>query len=155
MMCDPVSLTVAAIATTGVQIYATNQAAKQTFRAQNEQATAALEEKTDAAEEELGQRMKEFRRARSRARVAGGESGAQGQSFAVSLNQSVQDQNADAGIINKNLVLGQRQTLSDLRVANSQVRTVSSLEAGLRIGTAGLGAFSTADAASKVGAVAK
>lgn len=153
-MCDPVTLTVAAIAVTGVQIYSTNQAAKQTFAAQNQQAIAALDEKQSAAEESMGQRMKEFRKTRARARVAGGESGAQGQSFAVSLNQSVQDQNADAAIINKNLVLGQRKILTDLQNANSRVRTVSSLEAGLRIGTAGLGAYSAATNAANAGALA-
>lgn len=153
-MCNPVILAVGAIAATGIQIYSTNQAAKQTFKAQNEQAINALDEKKSAAEEEMGQRLKEFRKTRARARVAGGESGAQGQSFAVALNQSVQDQNADAGLVNKNLVLGQRKILNDLDVANSQVRTVSSLEAGLRIGTAGLGAYSAATDAAKVGAAA-
>lgn len=153
-MCEPVSLTLAAMAVTGIQIYSTNQAAKQTFKAQNEQAVAALDEKQSAAEESMGQRMKEFRKTRARARVAGGESGAQGQSFAVSLNQSVQDQNIDAGIVNKNLVLGQRKILTDLESANSRVRTVSSLEAGLRIGSAGLGAFSAATNAANAGALA-
>jgi hypothetical protein len=141
------------MAIAGIQVYSTNQAAKATFKAQNEQATSALEERTDAAEEELGQRMKEFRKARARARVAGGESGAQGQSFAVSLNQSVQDQNIEAGIVNKNLVLGQRKILTDLNVANASVRTVSGLEAGLQIGGAGLSAFSAADKAKKAGSI--
>ena len=152
--CDPVTLTVAAIATTGIQIYTTNQAAKATFKAQNEQAKNALEEKQSAAEEELGQRLKEFRKTRARARVAGGESGAQGQSFAVGLNQTIQDQNADTGIINKNLVLSQRQTLNDLKTANSNVRTVSGLEAGLQIGTAALGKYSGAKAAQYSGDLA-
>lgn len=150
-MCDPVTLTIAAIATTGVQIYTTNQAAKATFKAQNDQAVAALDEKQSAAEEELGLRMKEFRKTRARARVAGGESGAQGQSFAVGLNQSLQDQNIDAGIINKNLVLGQRKILTDLENANASVRTVSGLSAGLQIATAGLGTFASATAAANAG----
>ncbi len=143
-MCEPTTLAALAIASTGFSIYTQNQAARQQFRAQRQQAEAAMEEQQAAAEIELGARLKEFRKQRARARVAGGESGAQGQSYAVALNQSIQDQDEIAGIINKNLALGQRSTLLDLASANAATRTVSGLEAGLQIATAGTAAYSSA-----------
>jgi hypothetical protein len=151
-MCHPLAIAAITIATTGAQIYATNRAAKSAFKAQHSQAVAALEEKQDAAAEALGARMKEYRKTRATARVAGGESGAQGQSYSVGLNQLVQDANMDAGVLNKNLALGQRQVLTDLASANANVRTVSGLEAGLQIAAAGVSGYSLGtDLAGKTG----
>lgn len=140
-MCEPVSTsTIVLMAISAASaVYSTkvtNDAAEDQFQAQHDQATAQIEENLSAAEEELGQRLKESRRSRARARVAGGESGAQGQSFATAINQSIQDQNVDAGIIAKNIALGQKSTLASLDSVNAGVRTVSSIEAGLQIGTA-------------------
>lgn len=148
-MCDPVTMATLAIATTGYSVYQTNQSAKAQFAAQRQQAEHALEEQQTRSEEELGARMKEYRKTRARARVAGGESGAQGQSFAVSLNQLIQDQDADIALAHKNLALGQRSTLTDLASAGASVRTVSGLEAGLQIATAGAGAYSSAKKAGE------
>ena len=148
-MCDPVTMTTLAIATTGYGIYQTNRAAEAQFDAQNQRAAAALEEQATSATEEIGARMKEYRKVRARARVAGGESGAQGQSFAVGLNQTIQDQDEAAALVAKNLALGSRSTLLDLASANASVRTISGLEAGLQIGSAGLGAYRGAKAAQK------
>ena len=143
-MCDPVTLTTLAIATTGYSIYQTNEAAKNQFQAQQQRTEAALEEQATQATEEIGARMKEYRKVRARARVAGGESGAQGQSFAVGLNQMLQDQDEDVALVSKNLSLGSRSTILDLASANASVRTVSGLEAGLQIGAAGASAYAGA-----------
>jgi len=145
-MCEPVIMASLAVASTGFQIYQTNESAKSQFKAQHAQAEQALEEQQASATEDLGARMKEFRKTRARARVAGGESGAQGQSFAVALNQNLQDAGIQSGIIGKNLSLQQRSTLTDLESANARVRTVSGLEAGLRIASSGLGAYNAAKA---------
>jgi hypothetical protein len=148
-MCGVTELTLLSIATTGFTVYQQNQAAKSTFKAQHKQAEAALEEQQSAAEEDMGQRLKQFRKQRARARVAGGESGAQGQSYAVALNQSLQDQDEVAGIISKNLSLGQRSKVMDLAAANSQVRTVSGLEAGLQIASSATSTYYSAKKAEK------
>lgn len=136
-----------AIATTGFGIYQTNRAAKNQFQAQQQQAQHMLEEQAAKATEELGARMKEYRKVRARARVAGGESGAQGQSFAVGLNQLIQDQDETAGLVAKNLALGARSTITSLESANASVRSISGLEAGLQIAQTGAYAYYGAKAA--------
>jgi len=141
MCLPPPAMAALAIATTGYGIYQTNQAAKSQFQAQQKQAEHMLEEQQTKATEELGARMKEYRKVRARARVAGGESGAQGQSYAVGLNQLIQDQDETAGQIAKNLALGTRSTITSLEAANSAVRTVSGLEAGLQIASSGAYAY--------------
>ena len=93
--------------------------------------------------------MKERRKVRARARVAGGESGAQGQSFSVSLNQMLQDADEEAALISKNLSLGQRQVMTDLSSAQASVRSVSGLEAGLQIAAAGASAYASGSKASQ------
>lgn len=141
-MCGIVEAAVAlSIATTGYGIYQTNEAAKNQFQAQQQRTEAALEEQATQATEEIGARMKEYRKVRARARVAGGESGAQGQSFAVGLNQLIQDQDETRALVAKNLALGGRSALTSLDAANSAVRTVSGLEAGLQIANAGTYAY--------------
>lgn len=148
-MCDPVTLTTLAIATTGYSVFQSNAAAREQFRAQAKQAEQAVEEKQVAATEELGARMKERRKIRARARVAGGESGAQGQSFSVSLNQMLQDADEEAALIGKNLSLGQRQVMTDLASAQASVRTISGLEAGLQIAAAGASAYASGSKAEQ------
>ena len=147
MCLDPITAAGLAIATTGYQVYQTNRAAEAAFDAQNQQAANAIEEQQAAAEEEMGATLREYRKARARARVAGGESGAQGQSFSVSLNQYLQDADEAAGISTVNTRLGQRRILSDLDAANSQVRTISGLEAGLTIAGNATSAYRGAKAA--------
>ena len=147
-MCEPVSITMAIVSAAGVlaNVVATNSSAEDQFAAAHEQAENQMEENRAGAEENLGARLKEMRRVRARARVAGGESGAQGQSFAVGLNQMVQDQNMATAIVAKNVALGARSTNSQLKLANSNVRTVSGLSAGLQIATAGASGYMTGSA---------
>ena len=78
------------------------------------------------------------RERRSRMRVAAGESGALGKSFAASINQSLQDQDNDAAVVAENVAFSQRGIDSRRNVALSRVRSVSSVEAGLAIATSGV-----------------
>lgn len=140
-MCDPVTLTVLAIATTGVQLYAESQTAKAQRSAINQQAESEREETLEAGEEELGVRIRAAREARSRTRVAAGESGALGASFAAQINQSLSDSNLDAALVSKQIAFGQRNVDDRANVALAGIRSPSALSAGLQIASAGVSGF--------------
>lgn len=141
-MCDPVTMTILAVATTGINIYAQNQTAKAQRQATEVQAENERMEALESSEEEIGQRIRAAREARSRARVAAGESGALGASFAASINQSLQDQDTDIALVSKNLAFTQRGIEDRANVAFAGIRKTSALQAGLQIATAGASGFS-------------
>lgn len=140
-MCDPVTMTLLAVAATGVNIYAQNQTAKAQRQAIETQAENERIEALESSEEEIGQRIRAARESRSRVRVAAGESGALGASFAASINQSLQDQDTDIALVSKNLAFQQRGIEDRANVAFAGIRTTGALQAGLQIATAGAKGF--------------
>jgi len=153
-MCDPVTATVTAlsIATAGVGIYSQNESAKAQSEMIQRQADSEREESLDSAEEEIGSRIREARERRARARVAAGESGAQGASYAAMVNQSINDQQADTALVQKNSLNQQRAINDRVEVAESQIKRVSGLEAGLKIANAGVSGLSAGKSlSSKIG----
>lgn len=136
-------MAVTSAALAGIGLYAQHQSAKAQAAALEAQAEAERRETLERNEEELGQRVRAAREARARARVAAGESGAMGQSFAAMLNQSLQDQDMDAALVAKNVAFSQRATNDRLATALSGIRSPSALEAGLQIATAGISGFQT------------
>lgn len=145
-MCDVITPTVLAymaIASSAVGIYATTQTAKAQAEAIGVQQENERSEAVDVAEEELGQRIREGREKRARARVAAGESGALGASFAASINQSLADENMDAALVQKNVAFTQRGIDDRANTALAGIRSPSALEAGLKIATAGVQGYNT------------
>lgn len=142
-MCEPTTMAVLAIASAGVSAYATHQSAKAQSDAMKAQAETERLEATASAEEQMGVKVRAAREARARARVAAGESGAMGASFAASINQSLQDQDMDNALAAKNLSFQQRGIDDRLATGLSQVRDVSALEAGLSIASAGVSGYQT------------
>jgi len=143
-MCDPVSaMVVISVASAGVGLYAQRETAKAQSAAIGVQAEHEREEISDAAEEELGQRIRASRERRGRARVAAGESGALGASFAASINQSLSDQDYDAALIAKKSAMSQRGVEDRANTALAAIRSPSALEAGLTIATAGISGYQT------------
>lgn len=140
-MCEPTTLALIAIASAGVSAYAQNQSAKAQTEAMTAQAETERLEQSSATEEAMGQRIRAAREQRARARVAAGESGAMGASFAAMVNQSIQDQSMDSALAAKNLAFQQRAVDDRLSTGLSQVRKVSAVEAGLSIGTAGMSGY--------------
>ncbi len=137
-MCLPApALAALSIATTATRIYAQNESAEAQQDLISAQADAERRESLEAAEEDLGMRIKAARELRSRMRVAAGESGAQGASFAAAINQTIQDQDSASAAVANQLSFTQRGVNDRQASALSQVRTVSGLEAGLQIATAG------------------
>lgn len=144
-MCEPISattMTYISLASAAVSTYAQME----TSKAQAEQIGVQQEnERREAkavAEEELGVRVKEAREKRSRARVAAGESGALGASFAAQINQSLMEQDIMAAKIAKGTAFAQRGIDDRAATALANARGPSSLEAGLTIAGAGAKAFS-------------
>ncbi len=144
-MCGPIAPAAMAwisIASTAVSTYATME----TSKAQSEQIGVQQEnerrEAKEVAEEELGVRVKEAREKRSRARVAAGESGALGASFAAQINQSLADQDIMAAKIAKGAAFAQRGIDDRAATALANARGPSSLEAGLSIAGAGFSGYS-------------
>jgi len=145
-MCEIISATTMmyiSIATTAVSIYAQSETAKAQKAQIGAQQEHEREEVAEAAEEELGQRIRASRERRARARVAAGESGALGASFAASINQSLTDENMDAALIAKKSAFTQRGIDDRANTALSQIRSPSALEAGLQIATAGISGYQT------------
>jgi hypothetical protein len=145
-MCEPISATTMmyiSIASAAVSAYATHESAKAQRDQIKTQMANEREEVHEKAEEELGQRIRDSRERRARARVAAGESGALGNSFAASINQSLTDQNMDAALVQKNAAFADRGVQDRANVALSQIRDPSALEAGLQIATAGINGYRT------------
>jgi hypothetical protein len=132
-----------AIASAAVSAYATTQSAKAQREQIEVQAENERNEEAESAEEELGQRIRASRERRARARVAAGESGALGASFAASINQSLVDENMDAALVSKASAFAQRGVEDRANTALSQIRSPSALEAGLQIASAGVTGYNT------------
>jgi len=135
------ALAALSIASTAASMYAQHGQAKAQARGIKTQQEHAREEVAEAAEEDLGQRIRASRERRARARVAAGESGALGASFAASINQSLTDMDMDAALVSKNAAFAQRGIDDRANTALSQIRDPSALEAGLQIASAGVSGY--------------
>ena len=145
-MCEVISattMTYLAIASSAVGVYAADQTAKAQKQNIETQQESERREVHEQAEEELGVRVKEAREKRARARVAAGESGALGASFAASINQSIQDQDNTAALVSKNVAFAQRGIDDRANTALAGIRDPSALEAGLSIATAGVSGYNS------------
>ena len=135
------ALAALSIASTATSLYAQHGAAKAQAAGIRTQQEHEREEAAESAEEDLGQRIRASRERRARARVAAGESGALGASFAASINQSLTDMNMDAALVAKNAAFAQRGIDDRANAALSQIRDPSALEAGLQIAGAGVSGY--------------
>ena len=126
-MCEPVTIGLAIASAVGQVASARQQGRAQ--RASNaNQAAVQREEQRDAAETRIGDRMKQARRERARARVAAAEGGVGGQSFALQIKQSEFDQDLDAARINKNLGTAIRRTDAQQRSLDAQTANPNALD---------------------------
>jgi len=136
-MCNPVAGMWISMAMSAVQTYSQHETAQAQAKAIGVQQENERTEARDVAEEELGVRVREARSKRERARVAAGESGALGQSFAAQINQSIADQDMMAAKVAKGLAFSQRGIDDRANTALAGIHDPSALEAGLSIGSAG------------------
>ena len=117
-MCDPVSLTIAAVMAAGsiASNVAANKAADAQAKAINAQGEIRSEEIADSAGAELDERARAARRERAAARVAASESGISlgSNSFLAMLQASEIDQSIDSGLILKNQRNQQRANTAEV-----------------------------------------
>lgn len=142
-MCEPTTIMVGlSIASAAVSVYSQQQTAKAQTANIKQQQEHEREEAHESAEEELGQRIRAQRERRARARVAAGESGALGASFAAQINQSLMDQDMEAALVSKQAAFSQRGADDRANTALAGIRSPSALEAGLQIAGAGMAGYS-------------
>ena len=140
-MCNPTAGMWISMAMSAAQTYAQHETATAQAKAIGVQQENERMEARDIAEEQLGERVKEAREKRARARVAAGESGALGASYAAMINQSIADQDMMAAKIAKGLAFSQRGIEDRANVALAGIQDPSALEAGLTIGAAGASGY--------------
>jgi hypothetical protein len=133
------------IASAAVGVYAQHESAKAQAEAIGNQAEGEREEAHAVAEEEMGESVRIAREKRARALTAAGESGALGQSFAVAMNQSIQDQDADLALAEKGLAFKSRGISDREGTALAGIRDPSALEAGLTIVGAGVSGYAAGE----------
>lgn len=146
-MCDPVSLTIAAVTMAVVGNVAGNIASNKAADAQaaaiNAQGEIRSEEIADAAGADLDERARAARRERAAARVAASESGVSlgSNSFLAMLQASEIDQSIDSGLILKNQKNQQRANTAEVKSSLAGIQKKTGLGMALDAGQAGLSAY--------------
>lgn len=143
-MCEPTIMAAVAVASTAAGIVSQVKAAKVQEAAIREQLSAAQEQNTDKASDEINERLREARREQGRIKVAAGEAGLQ---LTGSIDTLLRD-----GLMQANLA--EQATIDNRDRANegvyreaasmmSQVEKPTVLGAGLQLATAGMQGYSS------------
>lgn len=147
-MCDPVSLTIAAVMAVGsiASNVAANKAADAQAKAINAQGEIRSEEIADAAGADLDERARAARRERAAARVAASESGISlgSNSFLAMLQASEIDQSIDSGLILKNQRNQQRANTAEVKSSLAGLQKKTGLGIALDAGVAGVTGYKAA-----------
>ena len=142
-MCDPVTMSIAMGASKGLQIWGQRQMTKAQFGTLAAQRAAQNEEISGKAGREMGERVKQGRAERARLRVAGGEAGITGNSFAASLMDAAFQQSDDVSAISKDADYAQRASEARFQSSLATVKNPGFLENTLQIATASAGGYAT------------
>lgn len=143
-MCEPTTImTALALTSAAAGTYGQYRSASAQEDALNEQARIRAEENADAAETQLGERVREARKERARIRVAAGESGVAGLSVAAQLSNSFLQQSQDVATIRRQAHMNQRAANAATRSEMSKIVKPTALSAGLQIAAAGYRGYST------------
>jgi hypothetical protein len=138
-MCDPVTMTIMAVASTAAGIVGQVQSAKSQTAAIQAQATQAATEAASKASGETNDRLREARREQSRIKVAAGEAGLQlGGSIDLLLRDSQLQSSMAAGRIQDNQGRENGATSAEANSMLSRVTSPTLLGAGLQIAGAGI-----------------
>lgn len=143
-MCDPITMTVLAVASTAAGIVGEVKAAKRNTAAVHEQLAEVknqIDQKTGA---EINERQRAARREQGRTKVAAGEAGLQ---LGGSIDLLLKDSAMQAGLSeersldnrNNDVIAANREATSAL----SKIESPTILGAGLRIATAGMQGYSS------------
>jgi len=141
-MCDPVSITLAAVSIIGsvAANQAQNRAARRQAAAIQTQSDLQAEEIRGAQGQQLDERARAARRERAAARVAASESGINlgSNSFLAMLQTSEINQSIDSGLILKNEKIQQRSRVAETNSILSGIHTKTGLGIALDATQAGV-----------------
>jgi hypothetical protein len=147
-MCDPVSLTIAAVMAVGsiAGNIAGNRAADAQEDAINAQGEIRSEEIADATGADIDERARAARRERAAARVAASESGISlgSNSFLAMLQASEIDQSIDSGLMLKNQRNQQRANTAEVKSSLAGIQKKTGLGIALDAGIAGVSGYKAA-----------
>ncbi len=143
-MCEPVSLTIAALSvlSAGAQIHGTRETAKAQFAANAQQREAQNEEIAARASVQAGERVKEARAERSRIRVSAGEANIAGNSFMAMLSDSILQEDMDLGTIGLDARFQDRASEARFLSANASVNNPSLFQNVTKLGMAAVAGYS-------------
>ncbi len=143
-MCEPVSLTVAALSvlSAGANIHGTREAAKTQFAANAAQREAQQEEILASASVQAGERVKQARAERARIRVSAGEANVAGNSFMAMLSDSVLQEDMDIGTIGLDARFQDRASEARFMSANAAVNNPSLFQNITKLGMAAVSGYS-------------
>ena len=141
-MCDPVSITLAAVSVIGsvAANREANKAARRQAAAIEEQSAIQGEEIADAMGQQLDERARAARRERAAARVAASESGINlgSNSFLAMLQTSEINQSIDSALIRKNENIHQRARRAETKSLLSGIHMKNGLGIALDATQAGV-----------------
>lgn len=142
-MCEPTTIALVglSVASSVTSLVGQQSQANAQADALGKQRKAQAEEQAAQAEENLGQRVREGRRARARMRVAAGEAGISGNSFEAQISNSLFQQDQDSALIAKNLAFADRASQARTESAFASLDTSTPLSAGLQIANAGASGY--------------
>lgn len=146
-MCDPVTLTVIAVASAASSVIGQVQSANAANKAINAQNLSRQKEIDRSTSAEINDRLREARREQGRIAVAAGEAGLQLESGSV---EGLLFDSAQQAELSNDRSLANRESRKAAANAEAQAHMTSKptvLGAGLQIGLAGGSAYGRADAA--------
>ncbi len=143
-MCEPTTIMLAISLASGVaSAIGTRRTAKNQMEALAEQRDAQNEEIAGKAGREMGERVKQGRAEQARLRVAGGEAGIDGQSFAANMMDVAFQQDFDLAAIEKDAEYAQRASGARYKSGLAGVKNPGVLESGLQIAKAGASGYAS------------
>lgn len=143
-MCDPISMAVVAVVSTGAKIVGEIQSAKAQNKAIAAQQVQQQAEIGAAQVAEINDRTRQARKEQGRIKVAAGEAGLQlGGSVEGLLQDSLMQNSLANERTNQNTQSQRNASVAEANAAYSRVQAPSILGAGLRIATAGVSGFAT------------
>ena len=142
-MCDPVSMTALAVASSAAGVYGQYQAANAQVDAANDAAAASAEELEAQQSKQAGDRVRAARREAARARVAAGEAGVAGQSFEAQLKQAFGDANQDIAVVAKQGSFTGRAINANLKSNTASAKSITPLSSALQIASSGVRGYTS------------
>lgn len=143
-MCDPLSATILAVASSAATIYSANKAASAQEAAIREQLALLEEESVKTETADVNEHLRAMRKEQARIRVAAGEAGLQLGSGSIEtlLKDSMMQTSLAASNTRLNAERDRRAARAEANSSLSSIQKDTLLGAGLKIASAGVSGYS-------------